>query len=412
MGMALRTILRAVAIGAAFSVSLAAVPSAHAASAPSAVPASAQVVVKLDIARGYSVAALQASVPFAVDDTVLASHGIYLVHSTACGCPDDLNGAAALAQQLAAQPGVVYADQNANISLSSEHFSGWSSSASPSGYTEDQFWSQQLISTIQLADVHQYSQGSGVTIAILDTGVTPDDVLGSANLVSGWNYVSDNSDTQDDSSNAGDGSEIGHGTFVAGIAALIAPGARILSERVLDSGGNGDVYETAQAIYDAVGAGANVINMSFGTSDQITSSVLSTAIADAESHGVVVVAAAGNDSNDTLHYPAAYPGVISVGAEGLYRTRLTYFSDYGSWVSVAAIGRGIIGPLPDGTYAQWSGTLMAAPIVSAEAALLEALPSQPSGQRATAIIEQATNPLSSGVTQFGAVDLLDAVRSA
>jgi subtilisin family serine protease len=160
----------------------------------------------------------------------------------------------------------------------------------------------------------------------------------------------------------------GHGTFVAGIVALVAPGARILPQRVLDSDGRGNVFTVAEAVYDSVAEGADVINMSFGTTGAVESKVLTEALKAAAKAGVVLVAAAGNDGSRVKHYPAAVDGVLSVGALDAGGTGLAPFSARGDWVDLAAPGQDVTSMLPCG-YGTWSGTSMAAPFVAGAAAL-------------------------------------------
>ena len=119
----------------------------------------------------------------------------------------------------------------------------------------------------------------------------------------------------------------GHGTFVAGMIAEttnngigltgLAYGAKIMPVRVLDADGNGDSVTIAKGIRYAVAHGAQVINLSLEFDINVAASDIPqiiSAIGFAHRHGVVVVAAAGNDSARQLAYPAAAPAVISVGA--------------------------------------------------------------------------------------------------
>jgi subtilisin family serine protease len=138
---------------------------------------------------------------------------------------------------------------------------------------------------------------------------------------------------------------------------------------VLDSDGRGSVFLVAEAIYDATTRGADVINMSFGTPDQLDSTVLKEAVDVARHAGVVFVGAAGNDGSGSKHFPAAMDGVLAVGALDGSGDSLADFSAHGDWVDLAAPGVNITSALPCG-YGTWSGTSMAAPFVSGEAALL------------------------------------------
>src|SRR5581483_9710233 len=125
------------------------------------------------------------------------------------------------------------------------------------------------------------------------------------------------------------------------------------------------------AINYAAGAGAKVINMSLGGPD---SASLHTACDAAKTAGVVVVAAAGNDgtSNTTNAYPGAYPSVIGVAATNR-RDQRASFSNFGSWVSMAAPGVAVLSTWPHLTgvsYQYESGTSMASPMVAGIAALV------------------------------------------
>ncbi|MGY8688851.1 MAG: S8 family serine peptidase, partial [Verrucomicrobiales bacterium] len=116
------------------------------------------------------------------------------------------------------------------------------------------------------------------------------------------------------------GTEInGHGTAVASVAAGthaaapgVAPAAQVLSFRVADSDGNSDSFTLAQGILAAAEAGADVINISLGSTGD--SGVVEEAVNKAMAAGSTIVAAAGNNGADSLSYPAAYEGVISVGS--------------------------------------------------------------------------------------------------
>jgi subtilisin family serine protease/flagellar hook assembly protein FlgD len=218
---------------------------------------------------------------------------------------------------------------------------------------------------------------STIKVAVIDTGVDvahPDlagKVVGTHNAITGTTDVSDN---------------VGHGTHVAGIiGALTNNGTGVagtgydtslLAVKAGDVDGFSD-DDIAEGITWAVDHGARVLNMSLG--GYTTSAVLDNAIAYAQNHGALVVAAAGNDSTTAKSYPAASPGVVAVGATDAAGGR-AFFSNYGSWVTVGAPGVSIMStvptagsegfPAPTSGYAEASGTSMASPIVAGEAALL------------------------------------------
>ena len=178
----------------------------------------------------------------------------------------------------------------------------------------------------------------------------------------------DHDDNPDDD---GAGAAQGHGTHISGVIVKIAPDSRILPVRVLDGQGRGDVFDLAYGIEWAAKQGADVINLSLGTTD--FSPILWESINYVvHEMGVIVVAAAGNSSNDKRHYPAAFANTLSVTAVDEEGKRAS-FANYGQWVEMAAPGTGITStiPGPNGTgYGRADGTSMATPFVSGAAVLL------------------------------------------
>ncbi len=232
--------------------------------------------------------------------------------------------------------------------------------------------SQWDLAKIQAPASWQRSTGAGVTVAVIDSGVdaTHPDLAGQ--VLPGVDLVD------------GSGSDRnGHGTHVAGTIAAVtgngvgvagfAPDAKILPVRVLGADGSGSMSAVANGITWAADHGAQVINMSLGSSVQV--GAVTTAIAYARSKGIVVVAAAGNarGSGSPTSYPAADPGVLAVAATDS-ADRYSSFSNAGSYVDVAAPGTGILSTLPPalGDYAAYNGTSMAAPHVAAVAAQIRA----------------------------------------
>jgi type VII secretion-associated serine protease mycosin len=220
------------------------------------------------------------------------------------------------------------------------------------------------------------SQGNGVVVAVLDSGVDllHPDLAGQ--LVTGTNIVSPGEDPQDDT---------GHGTMIAGIIAAktnndvgvagLAPQAKIMPVKIFDATGNTTDTNIINGITWAVNNGADVINMSFGSLDHINSAVRDT-IEWAFDQGVILVAGAGNQNTFNNEYPAAYPQVISVGATDENDNRAA-FSNYGSTISVVAPGVNIysttwmFNAIPQNTYTLDSGTSFSCPEVAAAAALLK-----------------------------------------
>lgn len=138
--------------------------------------------------------------------------------------------------------------------------------------------------------------------------------------------------------------------------------------KVMDGDGIGYDSDIAQAITWSVDSGADVVNLFLGgTAD---STISKQAVDYAADKGVVVVAAMGNQGTNSSEYPAAYPSAVAVASTDRGDER-AYNSNFGEWVDVAAPGVEIASTVPGG-YSVWSGTSMAAPHVSAEAALLSA----------------------------------------
>jgi subtilisin family serine protease len=168
----------------------------------------------------------------------------------------------------------------------------------------------------------------------------------------------------------GDGmSDFGHGTMVAGIIHLVAPTAKIMPLKAFQSNGTGTLSNVLRAIYYAIQHKANVLNMSFDIKNY--SPELARAISSANNQGIICVAAAGNDGNDEMVYPAALTGsVMGIASTSDFDTQSS-FSNYGPEdVWIAAPGENIISTYPFGTYAAESGTSFSTPFASGAAALL------------------------------------------
>jgi subtilisin family serine protease len=212
---------------------------------------------------------------------------------------------------------------------------------------------------------------SSVTIAVLDTGVSPVPDLAGA-LVPGHDFIRGGNDTTDDN---------GHGTQVASVAAartgngMGIAGAcgrcSIMPVKVLDANGVGNSTTVAQGIDWAVAHGANVINLSMATTGN--EQVLTTAISAAVARGVTVVIAAGNSGSDNPSaggYPAAGSAdAIRVGAIAQNNT-LYSWSNRGSWVDIAAPGSAEAATAQGTYFLGVNGTSVAAPFVSGVVGLL------------------------------------------
>jgi type VII secretion-associated serine protease mycosin len=246
----------------------------------------------------------------------------------------------------------------------------------------DTYRSQQwALTALKAESVHQSTRGSGVTVAVIDTGVKSSHSDLSGNVLSGTDYVSPGTSAND---------ENGHGTHVAGIIAALhnnsrgiagmAPRAKILPVRVLDRNGSGTSADVAKGIVYAADRGAKVINLSLGSNQ--SSTAMQSAVSYAISKNSLVVAAAGNSGCGLLgaptEYPASYSGVVGVASVTQSMSRASY-SSCGSWVDVAAPGSGIISTMiqnsvglgcsSSANYCTLSGTSFSTPYVAATAAL-------------------------------------------
>jgi thermitase len=234
----------------------------------------------------------------------------------------------------------------------------------------------------------EISTGSpSVTIAIVDSGVDashPDlatKVLGGIDFIDGDNIPQDG---------------YGHGTHIAGIAAAstnngigisgVSWGAQILPVRVLDASGDGNYSNLSAGIIWSVDHGAQIINLSLGGT--LPNNTLKNAVDYAINHGVMLIAAAGNDASGNLRYPARYPSVIAVGSTNSLDQRSGY-SNLGTGLDLVAPGEAIISTIPGGGYGPKDGTSISAPFVSGLAAILWGTPGMTGPQRIESIMEQS-----------------------
>ncbi len=291
----------------------------------------------------------------------------------------------------------------------------------------------KALDQIQAPTAWQSTRGTGVTVAVLDTGVdaTAPDLAGSVRAGPDYTAGADPPGFQPPHE---------HGTYIASLIAGhgsgpgdalgvigVAPRARILSVRViLDDGEPGTAaydedprYANAigQGIYYAVGHGAAVINMSLGS--QQPTAYLRAAVAYAITKDVVVVASAGNDGTSAgfapYVYPASFTGVIAVAAVTGSGARAS-FSEQNAAVVLSAPGVGVIGAGPGGEYFDAEGTSPAAALVSGVAALIKSRYPRlsPALVEQALIISAARRPAGgySTATGFGEVDAAGALAAA
>jgi thermitase len=246
---------------------------------------------------------------------------------------------------------------------------------------------------LQQAQTLSPNWGAGVKVAVIDTGVDLNHpaFVGHLTPNTDWKDFIDSDITPQEIAG---GEAYGHGTSVASIVLQVAPNALIMPIRVLDSSGTGETSKIASAIDWAAQHGAKVINLSLGTDAANFDCTVQKSVALAiQNYGALMVFAAGNTGDTNINYPAitvksnpnknlavkacrAAPynlipsmnaGVnvasISVGSVNNLDQK-SDFSSYGEKLEMVSPGENIYGPYPENSAASWSGTSMAAPLVS------------------------------------------------
>lgn len=238
---------------------------------------------------------------------------------------------------------------------------------------------QWNLRSINVESAWDETKGSGVTVAVIDTGVSQVPDLKDTKFVKGYDFVNDKIEASDDA---------GHGTHVAGTIAQstnngygvagIAYEASLMPLKVLAASGGGTVADIAEAIKFAADNNADVINMSLGGPGE--SQIMEEAIDYAHRKGVFIVAAAGNSNQNSASYPARYPHVIGVSAVDSAGVKAPY-SNFGAGVDIAAPGGSENGKILQETidpetgkaiFEGYQGTSMASPHVAGVAALIKA----------------------------------------
>lgn len=329
-------------------------------------------------------------------------------------------GPAAYAQSPSASPSATAKNTSATATPSSGAKSGAASSASPSASATApagdairarQYW----LTDYGFTKLWEQATGKGVTIAVIDTGVDGNHQDLSGNVVKG----ADASGNGSSNGWKGLGVEPDHGTLVASLIAGhghsdgstprnpgqpgapagiigIAPNATILPIS-LELGTSGSKTKSVNeqiplAVRTAVDRGADIINLSVGSSSTSWPESWDSAFTYAEEKGVIIVASAGNRGAGITQVgaPATMPGVLTVG--GVDRKRKDSWSSSSQGISIAVSGPSetMIGAISKDRYANWSGTSAAAPIVTGLAALIkEKYPDLTSGQVIQRIISSA-----------------------
>ncbi|WP_107667955.1 S8 family serine peptidase [Cyanothece sp. BG0011] len=242
---------------------------------------------------------------------------------------------------------------------------------------DPQYSEQWNLQNINIEAAWRKAKGKGVTVAVIDTGVSRVPDLQKTEFVEGYDFVNDKKEANDDH---------GHGTHVAGTVAQstnnrygvagVAYQAKIMPLKVLSAAGFGTISDIAEAIRFAADHNADIINMSLGGGG--ASQMMEDAINYAHEKGVVIVAAAGNEGRSSASYPSRYDKVISVSALNANNEK-AFYSNYGVGVDISAPGGGqdkkILQETIDPNTGQailtgFMGTSMASPHVAGVAALI------------------------------------------
>lgn len=221
------------------------------------------------------------------------------------------------------------------------------------------------IARVNASAAWAFTEGAGVKVAVVDTGINYNHKDLADNYAGGYNAINPSATPLDDQ---------GHGTHVAGtIAAVkngtgvvgVAPKAKLYAVKVLGGDGSGSYSSIISGIEWAVKQKVNVINMSLGGGGYMAA--MHNAIKEAVNENITVVCAAGNDSGP-VNYPAKYPEAIAVSASNSY-DGIAYFSSRGDEIEYIAPGVDIQSTSMRGGYEKMSGTSMACPHVAGLAAL-------------------------------------------
>lgn len=319
--------------------------------------------------------------------------------------PQPGTSAAAAARELGADPAIASVEVDRPVSISGgDPLFGYQWSLDNGGSL---LWFSGAVADadIDAPEAWTRSNGTGATVAVVDTGVRADhpDLAGAVG--EGWDYWDDDADPSD---------EHGHGTHVAGIIAAragndagvvgIAPNSTVMPLRVLNATGRGLTSLEIQAFAHAAESGVKVVNASFGSGTYSASEDL---VIHQHPETLFVVAAGNDTANLDLHptYPCSlnYDNVLCVGASTVADLPAS-FSNYGAAsVDLFAPGENIASTWLDGGYALDSGTSMAAPLVAGTAALVAAAyPTLSANGLRAAILDGVDHPVAlAGVSASG-----------
>lgn len=250
------------------------------------------------------------------------------------------------------------------------------------------------LSSLKIEEAWKLAGNNEVKVAVIDTGTNVKHPELKHSMIAPYNAVNPAHAVVPDV----------HGTHVSGIVSAkennkigahgINPNAKVMSIDVFNGGEGAADFNIAKGILHAVEQGVDVINMSLGGPQRST--VVQEAIYKAVENNVVVVAAAGNESTDMYSYPAAYDGVISVGATN-DKKELTDFSNFGPSMDIVAPGAEIFStistPAKPNTYAKLDGTSMASPVVAGVVSLIKSKHPDLNTYQVEALLKQTADDL-------------------
>jgi thermitase len=299
----------------------------------------------------------------------------------------------------------------------------------------DQWWLDQ----IEARKAHEITKGAPeILVAVIDSGIDRTHPEIKDRTIMGYDFADDDGDSLS-------GSNLNlHGTSVAGLvnsaadgAGLtgVAPNVRVMDVRVLDARGRATFAAVAAGVRFAVEKGAKVINLSLG--GFFDDPGLRAAIQEAIAKGVIVVAATGNSGVPTVSFPAAYTGVIAVGATDR-QGALASYSNFGSQTLIAAPGGdfseeqllqffqafaqdfqqlvpklkpNLLTIYPSGTYGWFSGTSGSSPIVAGVVAMMLSANPKLTNDQVRSILRSTAKSIR-GTSRFGLVNAAKAVQAA
>ncbi|MBM7622844.1 S8 family peptidase [Sporohalobacter salinus] len=246
-----------------------------------------------------------------------------------------------------------------------------------------------------------------VKVGIIDTGIDLNhfDLLP---INSGYNTIEPDQQPYDPN---------GHGTHVAGTIAArknnkgvvgVAPNIELYPIKVFDKDGSAKMSSLIEALQWSIDNNIRVLNMSFGVDKNNNS--LREAIAKAHQAGILMVAAAGNDSTATVDFPAHYSEVISVGAINEDK-KIADFSNYGTGLDVVAPGVNVESTWKDGQFNKLNGTSMATPHVTGIAALILGKFNNLTPSKIKRAIKRGATPLQSIDPAKQGAGLIDAAQT-